>query len=313
MCITGRRRVEFRSIMGLKRDSTEDWSALAVALGRQLGTPLTLHRATTVSGGCIHHAWRLESSRGDLFAKSNRADRLALLEAEQEALHALHEDGSVRVPRPLATLVVDKTAWLILEYLPLAPLDQGTATQLGHALARLHSRQRERFGWAQDNFIGTTPQPNGFADGWVRFYREQRLGHQWQLAHRDGLTPILDPLQRLMAELDHFFTDYRPHPALLHGDLWGGNAATCAGEPVLFDPASYHGDREADLAMTELFGGFPPAFYAAYDAVLPRDPGYRVRRDLYNLYHVLNHHHLFGGGYGTQAGQMVQRLLAELR
>jgi fructosamine-3-kinase len=134
------------------------------------------------------------------------------------------------------------------------------------------------------------------------------------LAAQRGATSLVRHGEQLRARLPAFFSDYRPAPALLHGDLWSGNfSALSDGTPVVFDPASYYGDREADLAMTELFGGFDQDFYAAYRAAWPPDPGYAVRKSLYNLYHVLNHDQLFGGGYGRQAGQMIARLLAEAR
>jgi fructosamine-3-kinase len=125
---------------------------------------------------------------------------------------------------------------------------------------------------------------------------------------------LRDKGERLTEHLGGFFLDYRPAPCLLHGDLWSGNAGMLPdGTPVVFDPAVHRGDREADLAMSELFGGFPEAFYAAYRAAWPLDPGYETRKTLYNLYHVLNHFNMFGAGYLGQARRMIQKLAAELR
>ncbi|HKU69691.1 MAG TPA: fructosamine kinase family protein, partial [Burkholderiales bacterium] len=150
---------------------------------------------------------------------------------------------------------------------------------------------------------------------WIAFWREHRLGHQLKLAETlaktEGNARLLDKGARLMEKLPAFFAGYRPVPSLLHGDLWAGNAAMMAnGEAVIYDPAVYFGDREADVAMTELFGGFTSSFYSAYRSAFPLDGGYSTRRTLYNLYHVLNHWNLFGGGYGTQAGRMIDELLA---
>ncbi|MGB8408842.1 MAG: fructosamine kinase family protein, partial [Gallionella sp.] len=169
-----------------------------------------------------------------------------------------------------------------------------------------------RFGFDHDNFIGTTPQPNGWKNNWIDFWRENRLGFQLRLAAQNGYGGQLQDLGvRLLDALPVFFNSYTPQPSLLHGDLWGGNHAYLPdGTPVIFDPATYYGDRECDLAMTELFGGYSAEFYAAYRAAYPPDAGYAVRRDLYNLYHVLNHANLFGGGYARQAEQMMQKLLA---
>ena len=166
----------------------------------------------------------------------------------------------------------------------------------------------------KSNFIGTTPQPNAWKDNWIDFWREQRLGFQLQLAATNGYGSQLQSLgENLLDALPAFFEGYAPQPSLLHGDLWNGNHAYQAdGTPTLFDPAVYYGDRECDIAMTELFGGYSADFYSAYRASWSLDAGYSVRRDLYNLYHILNHANLFGGGYARQAEQMMQRLLVEI-
>jgi fructosamine-3-kinase len=166
-----------------------------------------------------------------------------------------------------------------------------------------------------DNTIGSTPQKNTPRQDWVAFWREQRLGYQLQLAARQGHGGALQRQgEQLLEYLPDFFTDHRPQASLLHGDLWSGNySIDSQGQPVIFDPAVYFGDREADLAMTELFGGFGAEFYAAYNSSWPLEPGYAVRKTLYNLYHILNHLNLFGGGYLSQAQRMIQHLLAEVR
>jgi fructosamine-3-kinase len=184
--------------------------------------------------------------------------------------------------------------------------------RLGRNLARMHRVTGSRFGWHRDNTIGATPQVNTASEDWIAFWREQRLGFQLNLAAAKGHGGrLIANGMRLMERLPAFFPGGRPQPSLLHGDLWSGNAArTAEGEPVIFDPAVYYGDREADLAMTELFGGFPRPFYEAYAAEYPLDPGYAARKPLYNLYHVLNHLNLFGGGYGAQALRLMEQLLA---
>ncbi len=166
-----------------------------------------------------------------------------------------------------------------------------------------------------DNWIGRTPQPNGWQHDWIAFRREQRLGFQLQLAAQNGFGGALQrDGEQLLARLDGLFDGYVPVPSLLHGDLWGGNHGFLAdGTPVVFDPALYVGDRECDLAMSELFGGFAADFYAAYRASWPLDAGYAVRKTLYNLYHILNHANLFGGGYAAQAARMTAALLAHIR
>jgi len=188
---------------------------------------------------------------------------------------------------------------------------RGDPVERGRRLAALHRHTGDGFGWHRDNTIGATPQPNDAAGDWIDFYRHRRLAFQLSLAARRGLgRRALAKGERILDRLPGFFPGYRPDPSLLHGDLWGGNYGYADGQPVLFDPAVYHGDREADLAMTELFGGFPAEFHAAYRETWPLDPGYPVRRTLYNLYHVLNHYNLFGGGYAGQAERMLDELLA---
>ena len=217
---------------------------------------------------------------------------------------------TIRVPIPITHGSAGEQCYLVLEHLELD--SRGNSRLLGEQLARLHRCEAQRFGFAQDNFIGTTPQPNPWTDDWVTFWREQRLGFQLRLAADNGYGGQLQSLgEKLMDALPAFFANHTPQPSLLHGDLWSGNHAFLAdGTPTIFDPAAYYGDRECDLAMTELFGGYPADFYAAYRATYPLDAGYATRRELYNLYHILNHANLFGGGYARQAEQLMQRLLA---
>jgi len=291
-----------------------NWQELEAAIARALGREFSVSDRAPVGGGCISEAWRLDSSEGPCFVKTGPADAADAFAAEADGLVALGS-GELRVPAVLARGECGGRAWLLLEYLDLRGLDRAAGARLGEALAALHGDAGGSFGWHRDNYIGSTPQANGELGGWVTFLRERRLRPQLVLAaDRGAPAGLAEAGERLLEALPAFFADYDPHPALLHGDLWGGNAAALGdGTPVLFDPAVYRGDREADLAMTELFGGFPPAFYEAYDATLPRDPGYATRRELYNLYHLLNHHNLFGGGYGRQALASCERLLAALR
>lgn len=285
---------------------------IAEAVGNATGRRFAIAHEAHAGGGCINRSLVLNGRDGRrFFLKLNASDKAEMFAAEAEGLTELARSGAIRVPRPVAHGATGGEAWLVLEHLHLDR--RGSGADLGRRLAALHHVGSERFGWHRDNTIGATHQPNPPAADWIAFYREHRLGHQLELARRHGTTPrLLQKGERLMAELAAFFPGYAPVPSLLHGDLWGGNYAYADGEPLLFDPAVYYGDREADLAMTELFGGFPPEFYAAYQAAWPLDRGYAVRRTLYNLYHVLNHFNLFGGGYGRQAEQMLERLLAEL-
>ncbi len=285
------------------------WQTIAQQITAASGEVFQPTGQQPVGGGCINESWLLEDGQRRYFIKLNSPDGLAMFEAERDGLQELAAAEAIRVPLPLVCGVDGGRAWLALEALELG--GRGDPAQLGRQLAALHRRQSERFGWHRDNTIGSTPQYNSQHHDWVAFYRQQRLRPQLALA---GDPALSEAGERLCEALPSLFSDYRPQPSLLHGDLWSGNYSyTRAGEPVLFDPAVYYGDREADLAMTELFGGFAGAFYDAYQEAWPTDPGYRARKTLYNLYHVLNHYNLFGGGYRRQAEGMIRRLLSEIR
>jgi len=285
-------------------------AALAAAVAGATGKPFMVERAEPASGGCIHASWILSSSTLRCFAKVNRAQHADALAAEADGLNALAAAG-MRVPMPIAHGVAGADAFLVLEYLALGPGTEAGYRKLGRGLALLHAPAGARFGWHRDNYIGLTPQRNTMHDAWGEFWRDERLAPQLELAAANGHggkihslgTELLDAVPRLLAS-------HAPAPSLLHGDLWGGNAAVLAdGTPVVFDPAVYYGDAETDLAMTELFGGFPASFYDGYREVRALADGYAKRRPLYNLYHVLNHLNLFGAGYRRQAEQMMAQLI----
>ncbi|MDH3639943.1 MAG: fructosamine kinase family protein [Gammaproteobacteria bacterium] len=286
---------------------------VAHAIAVQLRRDVVIESVSPVAGGCINQAFGLRSSAGWFFVKHNRADCAAMFRAESAGLEALAATNAVRVPKPVCTGTDRDSAFLVLEFVPLKPLTDPSFTVLGRALADLHRQHSAAFGWDRDNIIGATPQPNPATQTWAEFWRHQRLEHQLTLAAGNGYTGTLQSLgDKLLGSVPAFFSTYTPPPSLLHGDLWSGNvAAGPQGEPVIYDPAVYYGDREADIAMTELFGGFRGCFYAAYRESWPLDPGYRIRRELYNLYHVLNHLNLFGGGYLHQAESMIRSLLSE--
>lgn len=291
-----------------------NWQDIEQAISAATGTSFRLDRQDNIGGGCINTAMRISGGEREYFVKFNAARLLDMFEAEADGLRDMAAAGAVRVPAPVCTGVSGTQAFIVMEYLAMG--GRGGATvmaQFGEQLAQMHRYTNARFGWHRDNTIGSTPQPNAWADDWLTFWREQRLGFQLQLAAQRGIgSRTVQRGERLAARLDGLFDGYEPAASVLHGDLWSGNYGICtSGEPVIFDPAVYFGDREADLAMTELFGGFGREFYAAYNAAWPLDAGYATRKTLYNLYHILNHYNLFGGGYGAQADGMLDRLLAE--
>jgi fructosamine-3-kinase len=267
------------------------------------------------AGGGVAQCQRWDSATGPIFVKVAPLALEAALEAEADALRELAAAQAVRVPAVLGSGVAGDRAFLALEWIEFGSARPGTEAQFGEQLARLHRATAARFGWHRDNTIGATPQHNAWSADWVDFFARQRLGFQLELAGRSGHGGRwLERGRDLCERLPAYFAGHAPQPSLMHGDLWGGNwAADASGAPVIFDPATYFGDREADLAMTHLFGGFGREFYAAYEAAWPLDPGASARREVYNLYHVLNHLNLFGGGYRAQAERMIERLLAEIR
>jgi fructosamine-3-kinase len=286
----------------------------AARIGALAGRRLAPRPATPVHGGCIAESYRWESDGGPLFVKLARADQLSMLDAEAAGLKELAAAGAIRVPGVLAVGSAGERSFLALEWIDLREGASESQARLGERLAWQHRVSAPQFGWSRQNTIGSTPQLNDWNDDWVGFFRERRLRYQLDLAASYGYGGALqDRGALLLGLMGAFFTSYRPVPSLLHGDLWGGNwSADASGNPVVFDPAVYYGDREADIAMTRLFGGFGPGFYTAYQSEWPLDQAAGTRRALYNLYHVLNHLNLFGGGYAQQAAGMIDRLLAEL-
>ena len=290
----------------------EFWQTLAEELA-PFGVATPLHDPHPLAGGCIHTATRVLAGDGQpLFVKLGEPAAADAFATEAEGLAELAAPGTVRVPRPIAHGVTARQAYLVTEFIELT----GRVTDpeaFGADLAQLHATSAKAFGWHRDNSIGPTPQPNGWLGDWTAFWRERRLGPQLRLAEADGYHRVAERGWRLTERLDALLADHASRPALLHGDLWAGNyGGDDHGRPVLFDPAVYYGDREADLAMTELFGGFPELFYRGYEDAWPLPPGYATRKQLYNLYHLLNHAHLFGGGYAAQAERTIDRLLAEI-
>lgn len=289
------------------------WSGIAADIGRATGVAFTVRRERSVGGGCINAAHIIEDHDRRYFVKLNTAAQLAMFEAEAQGLEEIVRTKVIRAPAPLCYGIADDQAYLVLEFIALGRDTGAGQEQLGRQLAELHRVTRPRYGWTRDNTIGATPQTNAECEDWVEFWRTRRLGWQLQLAARKGYSGNLQ-LQgrRVMERLPELLAGHTPSAALLHGDLWSGNYSVDAqGAPVIFDPALYYGDRETDIAMTELFGGFSPRFYQAYHEAYPLPEGYRQRRPLYNLYHVLNHLNLFGGGYLSQAERLLEGLLRE--
>lgn len=230
---------------------------------------------------------------------------------EAAGVSALAQAPGPRVPEVYAYWDGESGRYLLMEYIPTGSGGPAVQERLGRELAELHRdvAANQQFGFSMDNFIGATEQPNPFTATWIEFFGVHRLRFQAHLALQRGRLDraTYELAERLIAQLPQLI-DEPAHPSLLHGDLWGGNyLATPDGQPVLIDPAVYYGHREADLAMTELFGGFGRRFYSAYHEAYPLEPGYEQRRDIYNLYHLLNHLNLFGGSYRSSVQHTLSR------
>ena len=286
------------------------WSEITEHISRSTGQKFSSNdefQHQSVGGGSINQAYLIGNKRRQYFVKTNAANKVAMFEAEAIALTQMYATQTIRVPQPICWGVASTSAYIVMEWLELG--SSANWELMAQNLAALHRiTSQTGFGWQQQNTIGSTPQINTWKQNWVEFLIQHRLGYQLQLARRRGFSPSVTE-QELFDTIPRFFDSYQPQPSMVHGDLWGGNAAfTRDREPVIFDPALYFGDREVDLAMTELFGGFPAQFYQAYDLAFPLDPGYKQRKTLYNLYHILNHFNLFGGSYGQQANRAIEQI-----
>lgn len=288
---------------------------------RAAGDPSPLRACDAVGGGDISQAARLRTDRGAYLLKWGGRGMPGFFAAEARGLALLADSGPLRTPKALAWRDAEPgdraeresaTGFILLEWLEAPPgaSRAHAAEQLGAGLAALHRATAPAYGLDADNYIGANPQPNGWMASWAAFFGERRLGFQYDLARRNGRMggARAARMERLLGRLGEWIDDAAVRPALLHGDLWGGNFIVGpGGAPALIDPAAYYGDREADLAFTALFGGFPDTFYRAYDAAWPLPAGWRERRDLYNLYHLLNHLNLFGESYGGAVDATLRR------
>ncbi len=297
------------------------WLDIAKNLSRATGKTIHFAHKEAVFGGDINQAWKItDTNNHHWFIKTNRPSLVSMFEAEAKGLDEIVQSNTIRAPKSFCYGVNDEVSYLVLEYIQLSSLR--SPSQAGEQLAKMHycsssnlfTPSPQPFGWPMNNTIGSTPQSNTGHGTWSAFYKQERLIFQLNLAKSKGYPRASFESGLLLANNLHYFFDrYAPKASLLHGDLWGGNCASDEqGNSVIFDPAVYFGDRETDIAMTELFGGFAPDFYTSYHHHYPLDQDYKTRKNLYNLYHILNHYNLFGGSYANQASNMTRKLLSEI-
>jgi fructosamine-3-kinase len=289
------------------------WDSLCEKISQATNESFIIADYRSVGGGCINRAYTIENAQGQrYFLKLNQLSRVEMFEVEASGLMEIGVAARITTPTPICWGVITNYSYLVLSHLNLA--DRGTPEnwhELGRNLAQMHQTRSSnpvRFGWQLNNTIGSTPQINTWENNWAKFFANHRISYQLQLAQTNG--GKFPQATALLAKIPQILGNHQPQPALVHGDLWSGNIGfTDADIPVIFDPAIYWGDREVDLAMTELFGGFPATFYQGYERVYPIDPGYPQRRSLYNLYHILNHYNLFGGSYQHQANKLIEEVV----
>ncbi len=286
------------------------WAEITREISQNTGSKFELTDYRSVGGGCINQAYRISSNGSTYFVKLNQASAVEMFASEACGLKQMFATQTIRVPKPICCGVAGNNSYLVLEWLEFGPTKTHSWEEMGCKLARLHrAGGADQFGWERNNTIGSTPQINPWCDNWADFFAEHRIGYQLRLANRRGGN-FPEP-DRVVEAVRQQLLDLNPQPSLVHGDLWSGNAGcTSDGEPVIVDPATYYGHREVDLAMTELFGGFPAAFYKGYNQEWQLDEGYQQRKTLYNLYHILNHFNLFGYGYASQAASTIRQILS---
>lgn len=284
--------------------------ALEAVLTSALG--IQIKSVQTVGGGDINQAAQITTNADQLFLKWHARSPDGMFTAEARGLELLRQAGTLRVPEVVAYQEhsEEAPAYMVLEWLERGRPEAGTYDELGRGLAQLHQVEASAHGLDHDNFIGRLPQYNQQETSWTHFYAEHRIRPQMEIARRSGkLTSAREKLiERLLDKLPNLLPADNPPASLLHGDLWSGNVMTLAGgQPAIIDPAVYYGHREVEIAFTELFGGFRPQFYEAYNAIHRLDKGYEERRSLYQLYPLMVHMNLFGGGYTGSVDSILRR------
>lgn len=278
-------------------------------LSKYFGKKVTVHSSGIMGGGCINNASKLVTNAGTVFLKWNADCQSDIFVREAESLKELKNAvaGELTIPEVFASKLVDKTpGFLILEYLQPGYSGAKTDEILGRGLALIHQYNSDRFGFYHDNYCGSTLQDNSWKTSWVDFFRDNRLRFLLDLIMEKRPLPsremkiyekLLDKIPSLLPQ--------ESAPVLIHGDLWSGNYMDTEKGPALIDPASYYADREMEMGIMTMFGGFSGRFYDAYNEVNPLSPGWRDRNLLYQLYHILNHYYLFGGSYRDQATRVA--------
>lgn len=285
------------------------WQLIEQDISQEIGESFTIKHKQLVSDGEINLCYWLSDYQHNYFIKLNNKSRLQQFETEAYSLAKIAETNAILCPKVITLGTTLDKSYLVLEYLPFNHTRDKNWRRLGQQLARMHQySQHGQFGWPHDNFIGNTLQPNEWQSNWRTFFAEQRIGWQLQLLAEKSI--IFGDIEHIINVCHDSLLHHQVSPCLVHGDLWQGNVGFSDDAVFIFDPASYYGDREVDIAMTELFGQMPVEFYQGYESVYPLDSGYEQRKIIYNFYHILNHANLFGGIYIEQCKAKIARIMA---
>lgn len=299
-------------------NATQLWRDIQDKISDHLQRAIKIQRVIPVTGGDISKSFLLHCLTERFFVKVNKLELAALFTAEAHALAEISNNIPDACPNVICAGSNADNSYLVLQYLDLSTRSNAAEGVLGELIARLHNIENNtaphslQYGWMEDNFIGLTPQKNTWTASWCEFFIEQRLKPQTLLARQNGFDRQFRSISsELMSAVESLLKLYQPTPSLLHGDLWSGNAAIDnQGRGRIYDPATYYGDAECDIAMTELFGGFGSQFYEAYYQLRPQKSDYLQRKTIYNLYHMLNHLNLFGSGYLAQVQRYIKLIMS---
>lgn len=283
------------------------WHFISEQISQSISADFICDDIREVDAGDSHRSYKISDGKQRFFVKTNSKSSLANFEAEAEGLMHLQQAELFRVPKVICSGLVSDHSFLVLEHITMTQGSKQAWQEFGRKLAQLHKAQtQEMYGWQEDNYIGLTIQSNKWDKKWSRFFAEQRIGFMLQLLSEKGYK--LANIDRTVNAVEQLLQGHNPKASMLHGDLWQGNTGFHKEQAVMFDPAFYFGDREAEIAMTELFSKFPIAFYQGYEDVWPLQPDYQYRKTVYQLYHILNHALLFGGHYLESAQSTLKNL-----
>ncbi|MBN1822308.1 MAG: fructosamine kinase family protein [Prolixibacteraceae bacterium] len=281
-------------------------------LSEKLGTEIEIKSNSILGGGCINHASKIETTVGSFFLKWNNHCAADVFLREAESLKELAKENNpyLKIPEVILSKELDsEPGFILLEYLESSNRNSD-GLNLGRGLATIHRITNEKYGFYSDNYCGDTIQNNKWNGDWINFFGEQRLRYLINLIrHRRGLDSCsLNIYEKLIDKLPELIPSDSV-PSLIHGDLWSGNYVHTTEGPALIDPASYYANREMEMGIMTMFGGFSQQFWDGYNEIFPLPGNWRERNKLYQLYHILNHYYIFGGGYGHQALSVAQRYI----